>query len=106
MVTVAALLALLVGGSGFAADPGASAFENHCIPCHGVDGRARTPAGRKLGAKDLGESKLGDSEIAKQIRDGVKDPRGADKMPSFREKVTAAEVDALVAYVKTFRKRK
>ena len=102
----AALVALLAGGGAFAAEPGAAAFENHCIPCHGPDGRARTPAGRKLGAQDLLESKLGDSEIAKQIRDGVKDPRGADRMPSFREKVTAAEVDALVAYVKTFRQRK
>jgi mono/diheme cytochrome c family protein len=103
---IGATLACVAGANVFAAEAGAVVFENHCIPCHGPDGRARTPAGRKLGAKDLSESKLGDSEIAKQIRDGVKDPRGADRMPSFREKITAAEVDTLVAYVKTFRRRK
>lgn len=102
----AALLAWLAAGSVMAAESGAAIFENFCIPCHGPDGRARTPAGRKLGAKDLRESKLGDTEIAKQIRDGAKDPRGADKMPSFREKVTPAQVEALVAYVKTFRSKK
>ena len=89
-----------------AAEPGATVFDSHCIPCHGPDGKARTPAGRKLGAKDLSESKLADAEIAKQIRDGVKDSRGVDKMPAFREKVTPVEIEALVAYVKAFRSRK
>jgi mono/diheme cytochrome c family protein len=105
-VIIVALGVWLGGVAAFAAEPGAAVFEKHCIPCHGPDGRARTPAGRKLGAKDLAESRLGDAEIAKQVRDGVKDARGADRMPSFREKVTAAEIDALIAYVKTFRRQK
>lgn len=82
---------------------GAEIFADHCAPCHGLDGKARTPAGRKVGAKDLSESKLSDAEIQKQILNGAKNERGVEKMPSFREKIPAAEIDLLVAYVKTFR---
>ncbi len=78
-------------------------FEDKCAPCHGVDGKARTPAGKKLGAKDLSESKLEETQIERQIRDGAKDQRGAEKMPPFRDKLASAEITALVGYVKTFR---
>jgi mono/diheme cytochrome c family protein len=100
-----AVAAVLAERSVYAAETGLTLFENHCAPCHGVDGKARTPAGKKLGAKDLSESKLGDEEIKKQIREGAKDPRGAEKMPSFKQKVTSEEIEAIVAYVKTFRSR-
>ena len=100
-----AVAAVLAERSAYAAETGLTLFENHCAPCHGVDGKARTPAGKKLGAKDLSESKLGDEEIKKQIREGAKDPRGAEKMPSFKQKVTSEEIEAIVAYVKTFRSR-
>lgn len=80
-------------------------FENHCAACHGMDGKARTPAGRKLGAKDLSMSKRLDGEIERQILEGVKDARGASKMPAFKEKLSAAEVALLVSYAKSFRAR-
>ncbi len=94
-------LALLAPVRG--ATPAAELFVEHCAPCHGPDGKAHTPAGRKLGAKDLSQSKLGDSDIQKQIVNGSKTPRGVEKMPSFREKLSAAEIELLIAYVKTFR---
>jgi mono/diheme cytochrome c family protein len=86
-----------------AANSGADLFAEHCAPCHGMDGKARTPAGRKLGAKDLSLSKLSDAELEKQIVTGAKDTRGLDRMPSFKEKLQPAEISAVVAYVKTFR---
>ena len=103
-----ATCALLIGAG--AAVPGRAAegvvvFENHCAPCHGLDGKARTPAGRKLGAKDLSESKLADEAIAHQIREGAKSPQGAERMPAFKQKLNAAEVAAVAEYVKTFRKK-
>lgn len=87
-----------------AARSGQVLFEEFCTPCHGTDGKGRTPAGRKLGAKNLSESKLADAEIEKQIVNGTKDARGVDRMPSFKEKLTAGDVAALLAYVKTFRR--
>lgn len=100
-----ALLAALLPCSASAAENGAALFENFCAPCHGLDGKARTPAGKKLGAKDLRESRLADEAIEKQIREGSKDKRGTEKMPPFQEKLSAEGVGALVAYVKTFRSR-
>ena len=106
-IRVAGLALLLATGtthSGWAAD-GAVIYENNCASCHGLDGRARTPAGRKLGARDLSESKLTDDVIAAQIRNGVKSPQGAEKMPAFKERLNPEETSAVAAFVKTFRKK-
>ena len=102
LVTLAGLVAFSAG-AGRAAD-GADLFTQHCAPCHGPDGKARTPAGKKLGAKDLSGSKLADADIEKQILAGTKDAKGNERMPSFQAKLAADEVAALVAFVKTFRR--
>ena len=83
---------------------GVDVFAQYCTPCHGADGKARTPAGKKLGAKDLSESKLPDAEIEKQILGGKKDERGSDRMPAFKGRLTESEVASLVVFVKTFRR--
>ena len=96
-------LALAAGALLRAAD-GPTVFADHCASCHGPDGKGRTPAGKKIGAKDLAESRIKDEAIALQIADGVKDQRGADRMPSFKSKLTPDEIAALVSFVKTFRR--
>lgn len=55
---------------------GREVFEAHCASCHGVDGKGRTPAGKKLRVKDLAESKVADADIEKQIVNGTQDPKG------------------------------
>lgn len=86
------------------ADPaGKELFENNCASCHGIDGKARTPMGKKLGAKDLAASTFTDAQVEAQIRDGKKDARGSEKMPAYRERLSAADISAIVAYVKAFR---
>lgn len=87
-----------------AATSGADLFADNCASCHGLDGKARTPAGKKFGAKDLSLSKLSDAEIEKQIRDGTKNDRGADKMPAFKDKLSASDISTLVSFAKTFRR--
>ncbi len=79
-------------------------FQDHCASCHGPDGRARTPAGRKLGVKDLTESKIPEAEVVRQILDGAADANGKPRMPPFREKFTADEVAALAAFVLALRR--
>lgn len=100
---LAVIVLLVFAGRCPAAEPAAAAFENQCAACHGLDGKAHTPAGRKAGAKDLSESKLTDAEITRQIREGSKDKRRVTKMPAFAEKLTAEEISSLVTYVKSFR---
>ena len=98
-VVIAPLICVLPAG---AAD-GRETFGEFCVPCHGEDGRARTPAGRKLGAKDLSESKFTDVEIEQRILNGIKDKSGKDRMPAFKDRVKSEAIPALVAHVKKFR---
>lgn len=86
------------------ASAGPAVFTKYCIPCHGKDGRARTPVARILGVKDLTKSTTTDEEIAKQIRQGKKDADGKQKMPPFDDKLSEAEIKALVEIVKKLRK--
>jgi mono/diheme cytochrome c family protein len=99
------IAALVVGAIDLPAAPdGAGLYEEHCLPCHGPDGRAHTPAARKLRAKDLTASRLPDADIAHQIAGGKKDPAGKERMPAFQAKLAEADIAALVEFVKRLRK--
>jgi mono/diheme cytochrome c family protein len=87
-----------------AAEDSRKTFEDFCASCHGVDGRARTPAGKKLGARDLSESKLSEAEIAGKILNGVRDQSGKEKMPPFKDRLPPDAIPGLTAFVKTFRR--
>ncbi len=82
---------------------GKALFLKHCASCHGKDGRAKTPAARKLGVKDLTISKTTDAEIESQIREGRKDEKGNQRMPPFAEKLNDDEIAALLAIVRALR---
>lgn len=82
----------------------AALFTKHCASCHGKDGKATTPIAKRLGVKDLSESKIPDTEIKKQILDGRLGPDGKPVMPPFKAKLKESEVDPLVDFVKRFRK--
>jgi cytochrome c553 len=103
-------LILLFGGAGLGSsraaeeNEGRSLFLMHCAPCHGPDGRARTPAARKLGVKDLTQSRLPDPDIRRQIIEGRRDKTGKQQMPAFEDKLTSQQLITLIAQVKEFRK--
>lgn len=101
---LAVVLAFLVAGSAWAEQP-AELFLKACASCHGKDGRARTPIGRKLKVKDLTQSKLGDADIAAQIREGRRGDDGLTRMPSFKESLQPDQIEALVRHVKSLRPR-
>lgn len=85
------------------ADVDRDVFENHCASCHGFDGRARTPQGRKLKAKDLQDSRLADAGIERLIREGSPTKTGVSVMPAIGKDMTDAEIEAAIRVVKTFR---
>ena len=78
-------------------------FENNCAACHGADGSANTPQGRKLKARDLRTIKLTDAEIERQIREGSKNKSGAIVMPAFGRELTDAQIQEAIRTVKSFR---
>ena len=82
---------------------GKALFLKACASCHGPDGRAHTPIGRKIAVKDLTQSRLPDSNIVRQIDEGVRDRKGNLKMPSFKDQFSSEEKEALIQYVKSLR---
>lgn len=93
-------LVLLVATPLFAAD-GAALYKANCNTCHGPTGAGDTPAGKMMKAKPLGGAdvqKLSDAEIAATITNGK------NKMPKFGQKLSADDIKALVAFVRTFKK--
>jgi mono/diheme cytochrome c family protein len=81
-------------------------FKQHCVECHGRDGRSQTRLGRKSRAKDLtdkqNQAKLTDEEVFKTIKNGRTDDKGEEKMEAFGDRLSDREISDLVAYVRTF----
>ena len=89
------LLALLVVAFAAAAraDDAAALFQKKCVACHGKDGKG-SPAGLKLGVKDLTATKLSVPELENVITNG------RNKMTPNKGKLTDAEIASLASYVK------
>jgi mono/diheme cytochrome c family protein len=54
-------------------------------------------------SRTLTESKTVDEEIERQILEGLKDKQGNQRMPPFKQKLSADDVKLLVGWVKTLR---
>ena len=96
------VLALVLPAFSVAADTGADLFASKCAACHGKDGSGNTPMGKNLKLRDLGSAdvqKMSDKEI-KDIVDKGKPP----KMPSYGGKLSSAQIDDLVKYIRSLKK--
>ena len=83
------------------------AWKGKCAKCHGEDGKGQTKMGQKLGVKDYTDAKvqadLKDDAAFKAIKEGVKDKEDKVVMKPA-EDLSDAEIKALVAYVRAFKK--
>jgi mono/diheme cytochrome c family protein len=98
--TLSVILAVMLASSGatFAADAGAL-WGQHCASCHGKDGSGNTAMGKKLGLKNYTkEQSFSDAEAANVIKNGK------GKMKGYKDKLSDADVKALVAYVRSLKK--
>lgn len=108
----AVLAAVVIGWTGIAArtappaaatskQTAAALYATHCVKCHGSDGKGNTAKGKELGARDFTSdrwwSRTTVNEAAASIRDGYED------MPSYKRKLTAAQIQSLAVYVKSFK---
>jgi mono/diheme cytochrome c family protein len=88
------------------ADEGAETFEKKCGSCHGKDGKAANKMGEKLKIKDMTSADFWkdqtDEKMTKAITDGITEK----KMPSFKEKLTADQVKAVVKHLNAFKPAK
>jgi len=83
IISVIVTIIVASSGAAFGAD-GAALWAQHCASCHGKDG-----------SKDQGFS---DAEATNVIKNGK------GKMKSYKDKLSDADVKALVAYVRSLKK--
>lgn len=92
--TVLVLISLPARGD----DPGAASYKAKCASCHAADGSGNSAVGKSLKVRDLRSpdvQKLSDAELTKTIADGK------GKMPGYAKKLSADQIKALVATLRT-----
>lgn len=101
------ILGILVAAApGMAADlaSGKKVYEKQCLECHGEKGKGDGPEAKDLEKKPADYTdkakmaKFTDEELKKVTREGKK------PMAAFGKKLSAKEVDDVIAYVRTFAK--
>ena len=89
---------LISSGAAFGADAAALCAQR-CASCHGKDDSGNTTMGKKLGVKDYTKKQgFSDAEATNVIKNGK------GKMKSYKDKLSDADVKALVAYVRSLKK--
>ena len=72
-------------------------YAANCVKCHGVDGSARGPEGKKLGGFDFTDAKQtakeSDADMVKTIRKGI---LFGVVMPAFKDRLTEDDMQLLV----------
>lgn len=79
----------------------AGLFSRHCAKCHGRDGRARIK-NKVKGTRNLTDPQWQDRVSDERIFNVISNGKG--RMPGFGKKLSDAEVDSLVQYVRGLRK--
>ncbi len=83
------------------AQAGADTYKAKCMMCHGADGSGSTPAGKAMGAIPLKSPALLKASTADLI---AATTNGKGKMPAYGNKLTAPQIEAVIAYVRTLQK--
>ena len=108
---IAALAAALVPVAGRAeADKKTERiWKAKCASCHGVDGKAQTDQGQKMGVADYTtpawQKAHSDADIKKAIAEGVNRERDGKKqeMEGFKDKLPPEQVEQLVVYIRSLK---
>ena len=76
-------------------------FVHKCAKCHGEDGRAETPKGKKMKAQDMTDLDFQQHKTDAQLVDAI--TNGTEKdMPPFGRVLTADQIESLVKDVRSF----
>lgn len=90
-----------------AADPakGRPLFEIRCAPCHGVNGDGNGPAAAAITPppRNFRDPAFWNGRTATQLATTVRDGRPGTLMAPFKDVLSAAEIDDVVAYLQSFR---
>lgn len=99
--SVLLMLVVALAPIAFAAD-GAATYKAKCASCHGVDGKGQSAMGKKMNLRDLGSPEV-QKQTDKELYDWTAVGKG--KMPAYKDKLTDAEIKALVVHMRAFAKK-
>jgi mono/diheme cytochrome c family protein len=87
-----------------AAEPfdAASLYDKKCAECHGKDGRSHTFRGKHTHSRDLADAQWQDQVTDERIYNSI--ANGKNKMPAFSKKLSDADINSLVTYVRSLKK--
>ena len=77
-------------------------YGRKCASCHGKDGRADTIKGKLRSARNLTDPQWQDDVSDERIYNSIMNGRG--KMPRFSNKLSEADINSLVTYVRGLKK--
>jgi cytochrome c6 len=77
-------------------------YNGKCATCHGRDGRAKSARARHEHSRDLTTAEWQDSVSDERIYNSISNGKG--KMPGFKKKLSDAQIDELVSYVRRLRR--
>jgi mono/diheme cytochrome c family protein len=85
------------------------AWKAKCASCHGQAGKGDTEKGQQMKIADMTSAEFQakkDDELRNAILNGVKKEKGGVKqeMDAFKGDLTPEQVDAVIAYIRTFKK--
>jgi len=85
-------------------EPGdaSSLYDKKCADCHGKDGRARSFRGKHTHARDLTDAQWQEQVTDERIYNSISNGKG--KMPAFSKKLSDADINSLVTFVRSLRK--
>ncbi|MDT4897098.1 MAG: hypothetical protein QOH25_2175 [Acidobacteriota bacterium] len=81
----------------------AAIFRSKCASCHGKDGRAKTLKAKFNSARDLTDAGWQERVTDERIFNSIANGRGS-KMPAYGEKLSDAQIESLVAHVRSLKK--
>ncbi len=84
---------------------GKALYEGKCLSCHGPDAKGKQKIADMykidISKLNLVDSKASDTELMKDIRDGVGDGK---KMKSFKDKLSDDDISAIIKYLHSLKK--
>ncbi|MDQ2856304.1 MAG: cytochrome c [Acidobacteriota bacterium] len=80
----------------------AELYNRHCSDCHGKDGRAKGFKAKAKGTRNLTDPQWQERVSDERIFNSINNGKG--HMPAFGKKLSEAEIDSLVQYVRGLKK--
>jgi cytochrome c6 len=100
-VIVIVLVSLFLPMAAFA-DDGAATYKAKCASCHAADGSGATAMGKSMKLRDLRSPEV-QKQTDKELFTVTADGKG--KMPAYKAKLSEADINALVAHIRSLAKK-